>query len=393
MEAWSGPAGKPRPCLHNNLRFAYAASGHADAGRLQFQTRLEGFDEKWSNWSDKTEREYTNLPEGNYHFRVRAKKVYEHASRETAFHFSILPPWYRSWWAYGGYALVCGLLGLAVDHLQRRRLLAKECERSEFREATLRAEAAELQARVLAAENARKTQELEAARKLQLLMLPQTIPRLPQCTIAVYMQTATRVGGDYYDFKLHEDGTLTAALGEATGHGLRAGTMVTAARSLFNALAEEPEPAQILRKAAQALNAMGFRELFMALTVIKLKEQRLLIAAARMPFALLHRAATGQVEEVMLKGMPLGSFADFQYQQQKLVLQKDDTVLLMSDGLVEMFDARGEMLGEEPAKALFAEAAHRAPEPIIAHLVECRKAWAGDHPQEDDVTFLVIKVK
>lgn len=381
------------PYVHNNLRFAYSATSYADAGRLQFQTRLEGFDEEWSNWSDKTEREYTNLPEGNYHFRVRAKNVYEHASREAAYQFSILPPWYRSWWAYGGYALVCGLLVFAVDRIQRRRLLAKERERSAFREAKLRAEAAELQARVLEAENARKTQELEAARKLQLSMLPQTIPQLPHCNIAVYMQTATEVGGDYYDFKLHEDGTLTAALGDATGHGLRAGTMVTATKSLFNALAEEPEPAQILRKAAKALKAMGFRELFMALTVIKLKEQRLQIAAAGMPFALLYRAATGQVEEVMLKGMPLGSFADFQYQQQELVLHKDDTVLLMSDGFMETFDAQGEMLGEEPAKALFAEAAQRSPEQIIAHLVAGGKAWAGDRPQDDDVTFLVIKVK
>jgi len=69
----TGAVAPTMPYAHNNLRFAYSASAYEDASRLQFQTWLEGFDEQWSNWNSKTEREYTNLPEGNYHFRVRAK--------------------------------------------------------------------------------------------------------------------------------------------------------------------------------------------------------------------------------------------------------------------------------------------------------------------------------
>jgi len=131
------------PYAHNNLRFAYSASAYEDASRLQFQTWLEGFDEHWSNWNNKTEKEYTNLPKGDYQFRVRAKNIYEHVSQESVYSFSILAPWYRTWWAYGGYAVILGLLMFAVDRVQRRRLLKKERERAEFREAKLRAEVAE----------------------------------------------------------------------------------------------------------------------------------------------------------------------------------------------------------------------------------------------------------
>ncbi|MDZ7344322.1 MAG: ATP-binding protein, partial [candidate division KSB1 bacterium] len=128
---------------HNNLTFAYSASSFEDASRLQFQTWLEGFDEHWSNWNNKTEKEYTNLPEGDYHFHVRAKNMYEHVSQEAVYSFTILPPWWRTWWAYGGYAVLFGLLVFAVDRVQRRRLLKRERERAELREAKLRAEAAQ----------------------------------------------------------------------------------------------------------------------------------------------------------------------------------------------------------------------------------------------------------
>jgi hypothetical protein len=80
----------------------------------------------------------------------------------------------------------------------------------------------ETQRKLLEAENARKTKELEEARQLQLSMLPQKLPQLPDLDIAVYMKPAAEVGGDYYDFHLNDDGTLTVAIGDATGHGMKA---------------------------------------------------------------------------------------------------------------------------------------------------------------------------
>ena len=100
----------------------------------------------------------------------------------------------------------------------------------------------EIERRVLEADNVRKTKELEEARALQLSMLPNELPVLPNLDIAVSMKTATEIGGDYYDFDLMPDGTLTVALGDATGHGTKAGMMVVIAKSRFTAFSHLPKP-------------------------------------------------------------------------------------------------------------------------------------------------------
>jgi len=87
---------------------------------------------------------------------VRAKNIYEHVSQEAVYSFTILPPWWRTWWAYGGYAVLFGLLVFAVDRVQRRRLLKKEREAAEIRETKLRAQAVEAENKALQSENARK---------------------------------------------------------------------------------------------------------------------------------------------------------------------------------------------------------------------------------------------
>ena len=143
-----------------------------------------------------------------------------------------------------------------------------------------------LQRQLLEAENARQTQELEGARQLQLSMLPKTMPEHPTVDVAAFMKTATEVGGDYYDFDVADDGTLTIAIGDATGHGAQAGTMVTATKSLFSLLAHEPDLKRVLHKAALALKRMALPRLYMALALAKLRGQTLELAGVGMPPAL-----------------------------------------------------------------------------------------------------------
>ncbi len=122
----------------HNLRFEYAATSYEDAERLRFQTLLEGFDPQWSAWTDQTAKEYTNLPEGDYTFRVRAQNIYEQVSTEATYRFRIAPPWHRTWWAYGIYVLGGVLLLLGAARVQRQRLLKKEQEKARQREEALR---------------------------------------------------------------------------------------------------------------------------------------------------------------------------------------------------------------------------------------------------------------
>ena len=256
-----------------------------------------------------------------------------------------------------------------------------------------------LERQLLEAENARKTQELDEARRLQLSMLPKAMPEHPIVEIAAFMKTATEVGGDYYDFDEADDGTLTIAIGDATGHGAQAGTMVTATKSLFNLLCEEPDLERVLSKATLALKRIAMPRLYMALALAKLRGHTLELAGAGMPPALVYRAESGAVETISLKGMPLGSFADFPYRTTAIDLAPGDTVMLMSDGFPELFDSQRQMLGYDRARTIFEEAATRRPEAIIDHFVKAGAAWVNGQAlsesaaYEDDITFIVVQMK
>jgi signal transduction histidine kinase/DNA-binding response OmpR family regulator/ligand-binding sensor domain-containing protein len=90
---------------NRNLRFEFAAPFFEDETRTRYQCFLEGYDKDWSALSSETRKDYTNLDNGVYTFWVRAQNVYENFSPETFFKFRILPPWYKTWWAYLFYAI------------------------------------------------------------------------------------------------------------------------------------------------------------------------------------------------------------------------------------------------------------------------------------------------
>ena len=101
----------PEPVLpyqDNTLRFEYASTNFEAGSENEYRIYLEGFDASWSNWTAESLKEYTNVPEGTYRFRVQAKNVYGQLSEEAVFMFRVLPPWYRTWWAYGMYLLLAG---------------------------------------------------------------------------------------------------------------------------------------------------------------------------------------------------------------------------------------------------------------------------------------------
>jgi ligand-binding sensor domain-containing protein/serine phosphatase RsbU (regulator of sigma subunit) len=348
---------------------------------------LEGFDKEGWIYTDRKFATYTNLPEGQYVFKVKGSNgdgIWNETG--TSINIKVLPPWWRTIWAYIGYGFVFVGIVLGIDHLQRRRLLKRARETARIREAEIRAQLAE-------AESERKSKELEEARSLQLSMLPKELPQLPHLDIAVYMKTATEVGGDYYDFHIGIDGVLTVVVGDATGHGLNAGTMVTSTKSLFNALAPNPNIIETFHEMTRCLKLMRLEKLSMCMAMMKITGNNLIMSSAGMPPILLFRNETQAVEEHVMKGMPLGTFSDFPYSLRETVLESGDTILFMSDGFPELFNDKKEMYGYKRAKRLFEELGAGEPEEIISNLKTAGSEWVNDKDPDDDVTFVVIKVK
>lgn len=243
------------------------------------------------------------------------------------------------------------------------------------------------------AENQQRAKEMEEARQLQLSMLPKSMPYLPHVEIAASMKPASEVGGDYYDWRLGADGALTIAIGDATGHGLKAGTMVTVTKGLFNHLAEQSDLVATLSQTSRALKRMNLRSLFMAMTLVRLNGNRLQCSVAGMPPILIYRAATRTVEEIPLRGAPLGGLTDYAYRQAETCLSVGDVVLLLSDGLPERFNAAGEMFGYDRSKESLVANAHASPQAVIERLMQTGEDWAAGKAAADDMTFVALKMK
>jgi len=161
----SGPAGPLQRTLEQainhtreQIRFNWGSTSHLPVIYRRFQTKLEGFDRDWSEWSEETRREYTNLSSGNYTFRVRTRDVYDLVGEEATFTFTISPPWYATNLAYLFYVIIWGLF---VVLLVRWRTTTLEQKRVELEE-TITERTREIEAKKQKAEEDRLVIELQA---------------------------------------------------------------------------------------------------------------------------------------------------------------------------------------------------------------------------------------
>ncbi|PYQ26974.1 MAG: hypothetical protein DMF56_21730 [Acidobacteria bacterium] len=250
----------------------------------------------------------------------------------------------------------------------------------------------EVQQRVMTVEYDRKSVELEDARRFQLSMLPKHVPLHDHYDIAVYTRTATEVGGDYYDFHVGEAESLSVTIGDATGHGAKAGTMVTVIKTLFAGYDGSSSPSAFLRDAAEKIKRMELGRMSMALSLARLDGHKLTIASAGMPPVLVHRVATSEVEEVVFSATPLGTLGT-DYRETSIEVAPGDTLLFLTDGFPELMNDSGQQFGYAAAYDAFASAARGASaNEVIASLASVVERWHGNAAPNDDVTFVVARV-
>ncbi len=82
-----------------SIRFEYSSPIFGLQSNLEYSYRLKGFDDNWSEWTTRTEKEYTNLPAGNLSFEVKVRNNLGNESAVATYSFKMLPPWYLTIWA------------------------------------------------------------------------------------------------------------------------------------------------------------------------------------------------------------------------------------------------------------------------------------------------------
>jgi serine phosphatase RsbU (regulator of sigma subunit) len=327
---------------------------------------MVGYDNDWRESGSRHFTTYTNLPAGEYTFRVIASNNDGLWNEEGAYvKIKILPaPWF-TWWAYTIYFLML-LTGiyLFIQYKQKQQKKALEDER--------------------------KNNELAEAKALQERLLPKHNPVIDHLDIATYLRTSTEVGGDYYDFFQQADGSLYAICGDATGHGTPSGMLVSITKAGIIGLPQMP-PNKMLSALNTVVKKVDLGILRMSLNIAYLKDNQLTLSSAGMPPYFIYRAHNQATEEIMLSGIPLGSFKNVEYDQLKTDFNKGDILAIISDGLAEAPNANGELFDYPQIQSIITNNSHMNAETLIKELMSQADLWLDGAHNPDDITIVIIK--
>jgi sigma-B regulation protein RsbU (phosphoserine phosphatase) len=260
----------------------------------------------------------------------------------------------------------------------------------------------------------RLDRELEIGAEIQVQLLPRHCPKIEGIELAARCKTASRVGGDYYDFipanhdQLRtnkqpgrvESGRWSLAIGDVMGKGVPAGLIMTMLRGMLRAeVLNAHSPSRIL----QHLNHVMYTDLensnrFVTLFYSEYDSQTRTLSysnAAHNP-PLLWQAATGSIKRLDTLGMLIGLDMDNKYHEAQVQLQPGDTIIYYTDGFTDAANQNGERFDEENLARHFQWACRHcsSPQAILDYLFNQVQQFIGaDRHNEDDMTLIVMQVK
>ena len=223
-------------------------------------------------------------------------------------------------------------------------------------------------------EQARSAAELAAAREIQRLLVPILLPDIPNCRIEAAYFPAQEVGGDFYQVMTQSDGSVMVVVGDVSGKGLKAAMTGTLAIGALRSLADEIQsPGQLLARLNREI-VRGQNGGFITCVCVKLdRNGAVLISNAG------HLAPYRNGEELAIEpGLPLGLIPDLAYPESRVEVSGGDCLILMSDGVVEARDPKGNLFGFERTQAVSTRSASE-----IA-------SAAMQFGQEDDITVVKL---
>lgn len=239
---------------NNTVEFTFSAPYFEDEHRPIYRYQLVGEDKEWSDWDLKSEVSYNNLEEGSYEFKVEAKNIYGQLSKIATYKFTILPPWYRTTWAYFLYAIGFIMILLLGVMISSRRLKAKNL----WLEGVVEERTREISDKNIVLEHQKKEIEdsINYAQRIQEAILPledemkKWIPKS-----FVLFRPKDIVSGDFYWF-LERDRKLVFICADCTGHGVPGAFMSMIGSDRLNNIVSENKitsPGAILSELNQAI--------------------------------------------------------------------------------------------------------------------------------------------
>src|SRR5215218_8421492 len=222
-----------------------------------------------------------------------------------------------------------------------------------------------------AQERERIEQELRVARLIQQTLLPKHVPDLPGYQLAAYYQPAREVGGDFYDFLEFDNGQLGLVVGDVTDKGVPAAIVMATTRTMLRASAQRLDsPGEVLKRVndviVRDIPPNMFITCLYAILDLETGLLRYANAGHDLPYRR-RRTSNGGAEELRATGMPLGLLPGMSYEEKEIILERGDSVLFYSDGLVEAHDPQRDMFGFQRFQGLVG--AHRSDRPAMVNFL------------------------
>ncbi|QDU40783.1 Phosphoserine phosphatase RsbU [Maioricimonas rarisocia] len=239
-------------------------------------------------------------------------------------------------------------------------------------------------------------EQLRMARVIQQSLLPKSPPVVEGVDVAGTSQFAETVGGDYYDHLLLADGTLWLVVADVSGHDVGSSLLMANTRAYLRSMTQTGSDLEsIIRRLNQFLcdDADGRRFVTFWCGRLDPEQRELTYIGAGHPGHVLR--SDGRLEELSLTGAALGIDSDGEFRPRLgpvVSLEAGDTLLLLTDGLLEASGPDGEQFGIERAAAIVARCSDRTAAESIAELLDEVEKFCAPEPFTDDVTAVIARM-
>jgi phosphoserine phosphatase RsbU/P len=250
----------------------------------------------------------------------------------------------------------------------------------------------------MANEKKRLDHDLEIARDIQRILLPAEAPAINGFQISGINVPARQVSGDYFDYIRVDDERLGVAIADVSGKGVPASLIMAICRSVLRAeAARNPSPADVLRKVNRQLYPDIKEDMFISMAYLILDHQRdgVTLARAGHDAPLLYKRHSQTVTPIkppgMVVGIDSGNVFDRLTADFAVPLERDDCLVLYTDGVTEALNTDGDEFGLDRMIQSVRASATDGAETIVKRIIEDVRSFTGSVPQNDDITVIAIR--
>ena len=245
-----------------------------------------------------------------------------------------------------------------------------------------------------ALEKQKMEEELEIARDIQKNLFPQEIPEFSNFDIAALNSSSRQVGGDYYDIIELDYNTFCIAVGDVSGKGVPAALLMANLQAFLKTTVKQGmklDEATALINDLVSENTSDGKFITFFWAVVENDEKRITYVNAGHNHPLLIRE--GKIIKLDKGGMILGVMKTvIPYISESIQLQKDDVIVLFTDGVSEAMNKKGEEFSDEKLESLSLNLSELPSSQIIASIKAEIQAFTSGAMQSDDITLMVLKV-